>query len=252
MSARSPKRADKPATVRKLRHRGRKLSLLVAGGLVVIVLAGFAFIYFVLFPTSSPPRLHLPGTTNATPVASGTSLTGAWTIANGSVAGYRVREKLGFLPAESDAVGRTSQITGRASVTESSAGVSITAASFRVAVNTLKSDEAMRDQHIRTIGLQSDLYPNATFVLSDPLTLPASALSGHVVDASVTGVFNIHGTARRETVPLQIQLSGEMIQATGSLTFPWSRFNMTAPSVGGFVNVSGKATMEFDLRLRRS
>jgi hypothetical protein len=36
-----------------------------------------------------------------------------------------------------------------------------------------------------------------------------------------------------------------------SLTFPWSEFNMTAPSVGGFVNVTNKATMEFDLHLQR-
>ena len=164
---------------------------------------------------------------------------------------YRVREKLGFLPAESDAVGRTSQITGQASVTESRVGVRITAASFKVAVNTLKSDEAMRDQHIRAIGLQSDEYPTATFVLSDPLSLPSSALSGRVVDVRVTGVFNIHGTARTETVPLQTALSNTTIHAVGSLTFPWSTFNMTAPSVAGFVSVSGKATMEFDLRLQR-
>jgi len=130
--------------------------------------------------------------------------------------------------------------------------VRITAASFKVAVNTLKSNEPVRDQHIRTIGLQSGEYPTATFVLSDPLVLSSGALSGRVVDVPVTGVFNIHGTSRRETVPLQMSLSNTTIEAVGSLTFPWSAFNMTAPSVGGFVNVSGTATMEFDLRLERA
>jgi len=38
----------------------------------------------------------------------------------------------------------------------------------------------------------------------------------------------------------------------GSLTFPWSEFNMTAPSVGGFVTVTGHATMEFDLHLQHA
>ena len=37
----------------------------------------------------------------------------------------------------------------------------------------------------------------------------------------------------------------------GAITFPWSEFNMAAPSVAGFVNVTDKATMEFDLHLRR-
>jgi YceI-like domain len=239
------------AAVRRGRMGKRGAVLVVVGGLLVVGVAGIAFIYFVLFPTSSPKPLRLTGSKVAEPVSSGTSLSGRWTIATGSVAGYRVREKLGFLPAESDAVGRTSEITGQALVSESKAGVVITAASFKVAVNTLKSDQAMRDQHIGTIGLRSDEYPTATFVLSEPLSLPASALSGRVVDAAVRGVFNIHGTARTETVPLQMSFSNTTIQAAGSLTFPWSTFNMTAPSVAGFVNVSDKATMEFDLRLQR-
>ncbi|MGP0049189.1 MAG: hypothetical protein ACLPZR_10135 [Solirubrobacteraceae bacterium] len=49
-----------------------------------------------------------------------------------------------------------------------------------------------------------------------------------------------------------MSLSSDLIQAVGSLTFPWSRFNMTPPSVGGFVSVTGHATMEFDLRLQRA
>jgi hypothetical protein len=38
----------------------------------------------------------------------------------------------------------------------------------------------------------------------------------------------------------------------GSLTFPWSEFGMTAPSVDGFVNVTEHATIEVDLLLARS
>jgi hypothetical protein len=223
----------------------------IGGGLVVVAVIGLAFIYFVLFPTSSPKPLALSASTAATPVSTGARLAGTWKIAPGSVAGYRVREKLGFLPAESDAVGRTSDITGAATVAESKDIVTISKASFVVAVNTLKSNESMRDQHIQTIGIQSATYPKATFVLSRPVTLPASALDGQTIHTSVTGVFNIHGTSRSETVPLQMRLSDSKIQAVGSLTFPWGLFNMSAPSVGGFVNVSSKATMEFELALAR-
>ncbi len=219
--------------------------------LIVIVIGVSAFIYFVLFPTSSPKPFALKVVTTA-PVSTGTSLAGRWKIAAGSQAGYRVREKLGFLPAESDAVGRTSEISGQALVTESADRVTIPAASFKVAVNTLRSNEAMRDEHIQTIGLQSATYPTATFVLSSPLRLPAGALDGRAFNTSVTGVFDIHGTSRRETVPIQIALSSAEIQAVGSLTFPWGTFNMTAPSVAGFVNVSNEATMEFDLHLQRA
>jgi polyisoprenoid-binding protein YceI len=219
---------------------------------VLVAVVGFLLIYFVLFPTSSPKPLSLSSSVAAAPVSAGTTFAGRWTIAAGSLAGYRVREKLGFLPAESDAVGRTSAITGLATFAQSGRVVSIRAASFTVDVLKLKSNEAMRDQHIQTIGIQSATYPTATFRLSSPLALPATALDGDVVRSSVTGVFTIHGASRRETVPVEMRLSNSEIQAAGSLTFPWSEFNMTAPSVGGFVSVTNRATMEFDLRLRRA
>ena len=224
----------------------------IGGTIAVVVVAGFALIYFVIFPTSSPKPFALTASTKTTPVSSGTQLAGRWTIAAGSQAGYRVREKLAFLPAISDAVGRTSAITGDATFSESNSVVTATAASFVIDVYTLKSNESLRDQHIHTIGLQSATYPKATFVLSTPPALPASALSGRVVDVSVTGLLTIHGTSRRVNIPLQIRLSSSRIQAVGSLTFPWGEFNMAAPSVGGFVSVTDRATMEFDLVLRRA
>jgi hypothetical protein len=36
----------------------------------------------------------------------------------------------------------------------------------------------------------------------------------------------------------------------GSITFPWSDFNMQAPDIAGFVTVDGTAAMEFDLFLK--
>ena len=101
----------------------------------------------------------------------------------------------------------------------------------------------MRDEKIRSIGLESDRYPAASFTLSAPLTLPASALSGHVAHVSATGILSIHGSSRAETIPLEVTLSGSTLQAAGSLRFPWSDFGMSAPSIGGFVTVTDKATM---------
>lgn len=219
---------------------------------MLVAVVAFALLYFVLFPTSSPKPLALSSSTPVAPLASGAQFSGRWAVAKGSVAGYRVREQLGFLPALSDAVGRTSAISGAATFSEASRVVTVTAASFTVEVSKLKSDRSMRDQRIHTLGLQSDRYPRATFSLSTRLKVPASALSGRVVHVSVVGVFNIHGTSKRETVPLALRLSNSGIEAVGSLTFSWSEFNMTAPSIGGFVTVTNRATMEFDLHLQHA
>jgi polyisoprenoid-binding protein YceI len=234
-----------------------KRGLLIAGaaGLVVVV-GALAAAYFLLFPTSSEKRFTLKtpaepsATATATAAAGSTSAGGNWVIASGSKAGYRVREKLAFLPAKSDAVGRTSAITGSATLKTSGKRVTVRAAAFKIDLSQLKSDKDMRDQRIHQIGLESDRYPTATFKLSQPLKLSGGATAGKVVKVPATGVFTIHGTSKTETVPLQLRLTDTTLQAVGSLTFPWSEFGMTAPSVAGFVNVTDKATMEFDLRLK--
>ena len=234
------------------------MALLVVGTGLALVLVVFLVVYFVIFPTSSPKPFKLATSTPTAPAAassaagSSSSAGGRWSVTTGSQAGYRVREKLAFLPAESDAVGRTSSITGTAMLSQSKDTITITSASFDVAVNTLKSDRSMRDEKIHEIGLESNRYPTATFVLSSSVTLPKSAVTGRVMRVSVTGVFNIHGATKRETLPVEFSLAGSTLEAAGSLTFPWSEFGMTAPSVGGFVNVTEKATMEFDLRLQRA
>jgi polyisoprenoid-binding protein YceI len=227
--------------------------MIVGGGLVIAVVA-LAVAYFLLFPTSAPKKFSVttPATATATTATASTRIAGQWTVATGSKAGYRVREKLAFLPAQNDAVGRTSQITGGATLTQSGDNVTVTAASFRIDVSTLTSDRAQRDARIHSIGLESDQYPTATFKLSKPIALPASATDGKVIKVPATGAFTIHGTTKTETVPLQLSLTATALQAVGSLTFPWADFGMTAPSVGGFVNVTAKATMEFDLRLKQA
>jgi polyisoprenoid-binding protein YceI len=84
------------------------------------------------------------------------------------------------------------------------------------------------------------------------VTVPASAIKGKVARVPVTGTVTIHGTSKRLTIPVEMTVAGSTFEAVGALTFPWSEFAMTAPSVGGFVNVTGKATMEFDLHLRHA
>jgi polyisoprenoid-binding protein YceI len=224
----------------------------IAGVVVTVAVAGFAFIYFVLFPTSSPPSFSLKAPRTVVPLSSDAAVVGRWTIASGSQAGYRVREKLAFLPALDDAVGRTSEITGGATFAAAHGTLTVTAASFVINVLSLKSNEPMRDAHIQTIGIQSATYPKASFVLKSPVTLPANALSGSVFAVKVSGDVNMHGTTRLLTIPVDMRLASSGIRAVGSLTFPWGLFRMTAPSVGGFVSVEPTATMEFDLRLARS
>lgn len=234
--------------------RGRVL-LAAAGGAATLGAGALGIVYFGLMGGTATARLTLSSAT-ATPAASSSAAAqstsaspgpGTWKVASGSVAGYRVREQLGFAPALSDAVGRTSSITGSVTIAQAGGVYSVTAASFSVDVSTLTSDRSMRDQRIHTMGLESDRYPTSTFTLTSPIALPTTGGNGQAFRVQAVGDLTIHGTTRSVTIPMDARLNGTRIEVAGSITFPFSDFGMTPPSIGGFVTVENNASMEFDI-----
>src|ERR1700680_300844 len=233
----------------------RTLIAAVVGGALILGAAGVGIVYFVVFAGSSPQKLALssptPSATGSTSSAAPTPGAGTWTVGSGSVAGYRVREQLASFAAPSDAVGRTSAITGTFTLAQSTTGYAVTAASFSVDVTKLTSDQSRRDQRIHSQGLESDRYPTATFKLTAPITLPAGAARGQTIHVSAIGDLTIHGVTKNGNIPTDARMSGSTIELVGSITFPFSQFGMTPPSIGGFVTVQNNATMEFQLMLSR-
>jgi len=234
-----------------MNNRRTLIAVIVAGALALGA-AGVALLYFAVFAGSSPQKLALSSPTPSTtgpPTASSTAGAGTWTVTSGSQAGYRVREQLASLPAPSDAVGRTTAVTGTLTLAQAASAYSVSAANFSVDVTKLTSDQSRRDQRIHSQGLQSDRYPTATFKLTSPIALSSSAASGQTVRVSATGDLTIHGVTKSVTIPIDARLNGSKIELVGSITFPFSDFQMTPPSIGGFVSVQPNATMEFQLLL---
>jgi polyisoprenoid-binding protein YceI len=231
----------------------RTLIAAIFGGGLLLAAAAMGIVYFVVFAGSSPQKLALssptPTTSAGTATPSSTLGPGTWSVTAGSQAGYRVREQLASLAAPSDAVGRTSAVTGTLTLAQTASGYSVTAASVAVDVSKLTSDKPMRDQRIHSQGLQSDRYPTATFQLTTPIALPADAASGQTIHVSATGALTLHGVTKTVTIPIDARLTGSKIELVGSITFPFSQFAMTPPSIGGFVTVQDNATMEFQVVL---
>ena len=232
----------------------RTLIAAIVGGALLLGAAGLGIIYFAVFAGSSPQKLALSSPTPSTSASTSQDSSagaGTWTVGSGSQAGYRVREKLAALSAPSDAVGRTTAVTGTFTLTQAASGYSVTAADITVDVTKLSSDQSRRDQRIHSQGLESDRYPTATFKLTSPIALTADATSGQTVHVSATGDLTIHGVTKSVTIPIDARLTGSKIELVGSISFPFSQFGMTPPSIGGFVSVQNTATMEFQLLLTR-
>ncbi|HUQ77712.1 MAG TPA: YceI family protein [Patescibacteria group bacterium] len=181
------------------------------------------------------------------------ALPGTWAVAPDSVVGYRVRERLANLSADSDAVGRTNTITGSATVAAAgTTGFTVSAATFSVDMTTLTSDRSMRDNRLRRDGIETDTFPTSTFTLTEPVTVPATITSGGQIDVTLHGDLTLHGVTKTVDIPARAQLSGGLIQIAGSVSFPFSDYAINAPNIAGFVAVEDTGTLEFLVNLTKS
>ena len=249
----------------ELPRTSNRRPLVIIAVLAVLAVAGVAITYVTFFTDDAPERLTLSdqptpttaagpaGTTPATAATAASSdLAGTWRVAEGSTAGYRVREKLAALPAKSDAEGRSTAVTGTVKVDGSGTALTASDARFEVDLTKLTSDESRRDNRIRTDGLQTNQFPKATFVSTKPIPLPAETATGQAVKATAEGELTIHGVTKRVTIPLDVRVADGRGELVGSLGFPMSDFNITPPSIGGFVTVDPDATLEFKLLLEKA
>ena len=175
------------------------------------------------------------------------TVAGTWTVTADSQAGYRVRERLANLDAESDAVGRTNDVTGTITVVEAADGRAADGRRDRHRHDDAStSDEDRRDNRLRSEGLQTDQFPTATFMLTQPVDVPATAIAGTATDVTLVGDLTLHGVTKSVEIPAQAQLTDGQIQVAGSLTFPLADFDITAPNVGGFIiSIADEGALEF-------
>lgn len=227
---------------------GRKwLALVVV--LVLVLAAAAAGAYFFVLKKDSPERLQLdtPATPGTALPAKDIDFAGKWSVTSGSEAGYRVREKLARLPASSDAVGRTSDVEGGFTVTKQ--GDDLIASDLKVEVNmaSLESDEDRRDNRMKTSGLETGKYPTATFTATEPVKVSLSDAKSGRGSAEVTGDLMLHGTTKKVTIPLDVQVSGSNIEIAGAKLVVMADYGITPPDVAGIVTVEPSGTIEFKL-----
>ena len=161
-------------------------------------------------------------------------------------AGYRGSRTTRQFVAESDAVGRTTDVTGGITIVAAGDAAQLTEGSLTVDTTTITSDEDRRDNRLRTEGLETDAFPTAAFTITEPVDIPAGALAGTATDVTLVGDLTLHGVTKAVEIPAQAQLVGGQVQVAGSLAFSLADFDITAPNVGGFIiSIADEGTLEF-------
>jgi polyisoprenoid-binding protein YceI len=219
-------------------RRARIALLAVVGLAVVLVAGGYALLALTGDDAPPPPRLQ------STPAQKGTASAGAgrWhpVPPAGSFVGYRVDERYLGVGVRT-AVGRTSAVTGSVTVN----GDRVEGADLRADMTTVHSDQARRDDSLRTRAIESDRYPSARFTLSGPVALGAGP-------RRAKGTLTLHG--RRAAVAVTVRgqrVAGGRLELVGSAPIRFATFAIEPPSVAGLVTVSDHGVLEFRLVLAR-
>jgi polyisoprenoid-binding protein YceI len=240
--------ATHPRHALRVVSRGRGFTAL---GLLVATFA-FAGSPGAVF-AQSPAASTQPAASAAT-----SSMDGTWTVdptigsfdydANdfsGSWVGYRAQEELVGIGGNT-AVGRTPDVSGSITL----AGTTLSAADLAADLTTLRSDDSLRDGQLGRQGVQTDQFPTATFVLTQPIELATLPAENVAFDVTAVGDLTIHGVTKNVSIPLSGIRSGDIVGVTGTLTFPWSDFGMDRPQSMKVVSLADDVTMELQVFFR--
>jgi polyisoprenoid-binding protein YceI len=196
-------------------------------------------------PTTAGPATSA-GSSTASPAA-------ALSIPAGSVAfqidparsqaNYRVREQLANVSAPSDAVGKTSAISG-AVVVRPDGSIDADHSKIVVDLRTLKSDESRRDNFIQGSTLQTNRYPNAEFVPTEVQGLPSPLPTSGQYTVQLIGNMTIHGVTKPISWQMDATFADNEVHATGSTSFVFEDFGMSPPRVALVLSVQDNIKLE--------
>jgi len=219
-----------------------KIRNFIGLGVVVVAVVALAtpFIYIHFIEGPPPPKLSLPttGTVNSSTGSSASSASGALNVGTGSVVGYRVSEKL--LGQNSTAVGRTKKVWGLIDVR----GTTIASASFSVNMASVVSDQAQRNSQFDGRIMDVTQYPTAKFTLTTPIDLGSTPQQGIVKQYSATGELTMHGVTKSITFSVSIEGTSNGLAALAEIPVTFSTWNISNPSIGGFVTTADSGTLE--------
>lgn len=231
--------------------------LAAAAAVVVLALvAGGAYVYYFSGLRTAPPQLGLSTPTvsaaTATPPA---GLAGTWTIASGSVVGYRVKELFVGQASKHEAVARTSTVSGGLTASGDSNAFQVSNITFTAGLADLHSVDSVAGRDVTqrdgVVSRQIDVqqFPTATFTATSA-SVPGGVTTGQV-DVTVTGRLTIHGVTKDVTVKAMAQMSGSKVEIAGSTSIDMGDYGVSPPQVG-FVTVDSSVLIEFDLFMTRA
>jgi polyisoprenoid-binding protein YceI len=165
-----------------------------------------------------------------------------------SLATIRVREQVASVPAPGDAILTTRAFSGTVVLLPD--GSFANGSALSVDLDTLKSDESLRDEWIKFNTLNTRVYPRAEFTLERVSGVPMPIAEQGVWAATLEGTMKIHGIERPLSWPVQVTRSSGEVRVQGATAFKFGDYGMAVPANRLILSVVDDVKLEIDLLAR--
>jgi polyisoprenoid-binding protein YceI len=215
-------------------------------GLVVLALVSCSPPGTGATPSSEAPVATATPATVATPLPPGAIRFAI--VPDRSRATIRVREQVASIPAPGEAVLTTGAFSGDLVLLAD--GSFAKGSLVAVELDTLRSDNDLRDEWIKINTLQTRRFPRAEFdvarVTDVPLPLPADG----EWTARLIGTMRIHGVERELAWELRTTRAAGEMRVRGSTTFHFGDYGMDVPANRLVLSVVDLVSLEIDVVAR--
>jgi polyisoprenoid-binding protein YceI len=220
----------------------------IVGIVIAVVLlggAGFAF-WYTQIRVESAPEAAIKETPVDTASPDATA-DGTYTVQTGAdtFLGYRAQEVV--LGQSQTPTGRTPGVTGTLTVS----GTTISDVEIAADLTGLSTGEARRDQRAQS-ALGTAEHPDATFKLTEPITLASEPVVGEKLSIDATGDLTVNGITKQVTIPLEALWNGSTIQVAASPDLTFSEFGVDVGSFQPFAAVEDAGQLDIQLTFAKS
>ncbi len=241
--------------------RKRSIWLAAIGAVIVLIVAG-ALVYTSRFASTVGQNHTASGPVTTTTGAATTGATAATTSSTSpqtfqivpaqTTASYSVYENLIFQnKPNNDAIGATHSVQGNFQI-KTGASPLVTAMNVKVDLSTLQTDSQMRDNYVRKRALETDTYPDATFVSVSTQGLPTSYNDGQSVHFQLTGNLTMHGKTNKEVFDVQGKVVGKTVTGTATSTIYMTDFGIQPPNLANIAISQNKVLVTINFTAKEA
>ncbi len=224
--------------------KGRNILLSAISALIIIIVAGILYTSHFASAVDQSQSHVAPGavTVTETPVSS-TGLQTFQIVPAQTTASYSVYENLIFQnKPNNDAIGSTHSVQGSFKIKTANTPL-VASMNITVDLSALQSDAQRRDDFIKQNSLQTDVYPNASFVSVSTQGLPSSYTGGQTVHFQLTGNLTMHGKTNKEVFDVQGKVAGNTITGTATSTIYMTDFGIQPPNLANIAIAQNKVVV---------